>query len=194
LLRSWPFADPPATTVVLSRTAADAGVVLVVLRDAEGGWQFLDGREVGWHEASLVTLGRAVALDASVAAVWDLPPGWVAWRPNAAAPWGRARDDDAERSPHALVVRVEDTDVLVAVLDHRPRRWERLWLRIRARVRRSPSVGYALSTGWRPNEGGQAAGGSRVPRVPPAGPLAGSIELPEPQGDETPVVEGRVLP
>ena len=193
LLRPWPFADPPHTTVLFSRSAAREGVVHVVVRDLEGRWQFLDGREVGLHEARIVTLGRAVALDASVLELSDLPPGWVAWRPNASAPWGRARDDDEERSPHSLVVRAESTHVLVAVLDHRPRRWERVWLRIRARLRPSPTV-RATSSGWGPSERGQEGSGSRVPRVPPEVRSPARSSLAEPHGDEGQAVEGRGLP
>lgn len=77
------------------------------------------------------------------------------------------------------------------ILDHAPRWWERIWLRISLLVRRGaphgPVADQIEPTGphW-PDIDGIAGAGDRVPRRPPDAPLVGAISLPEPSStDET---------
>ena len=63
--------------------------ILAVYHDADdGAWQFIGGQ---WEQADiiLVCLEHAVARDASVASLADLPLGWGARREHADAPWER---------------------------------------------------------------------------------------------------------
>ncbi len=78
-----------------------------------------------------------------------------------------------------------------AVLDHAPRWWERIWLRVRLLMRGGADPqrldDLIGSTGLQPPDSDDAAGAAdRVPRRPPDTPLAGAVALPEPSSpDET---------
>lgn len=75
------------------------------------------------------------------------------------------------------------------VLDHEPRWWERIWLRLamlfHRRSARPPLDDRIEPSPPGPDRDGPAGAGDRVPRRPPETPLAGAIALPEPgAGDE----------
>ena len=69
------------------------------------------------------------------------------------------------------------------VLDHAPRRWERLWLRFRLLLRPGGPVSRPLDDAIGSIEphsldsDGATGAGDRVPRRPPDTPLAGAIVL-----------------
>ncbi len=71
------------------------------------------------------------------------------------------------------------------VLDHPPRLWERIVLRLRLLLRPGPSPLRLDDQAWLagpdgPHFGGPAGAGNRVPRRPPDEPLVGAIALLEP--------------
>jgi hypothetical protein len=86
------FANPEnikayTTTRVINEGAA----ILVVSHDEEdGAWQFLDGGELDYMVAIVVTLREIIDRDPSVAELADLPVGWIAERADLNSPWHRS--------------------------------------------------------------------------------------------------------
>lgn len=89
---AWPFADDPDVAVItLWRIIKGAAEIRLVSRgDVDDGmWQFLDGEEATTEDAAVVALQEMVDHDPSLRELGDLPPGWVAWRQDAASAWQR---------------------------------------------------------------------------------------------------------
>jgi len=86
---AWPFADPPDLAVVTVRSVIEDGrPILLVVHDADGEWQFLDGEDVTEEDARVVSLHFAISRDASLRSlVVSLPPGWQAWRSGPDQAW-----------------------------------------------------------------------------------------------------------
>ena len=65
-------------------------LILFVSHDEDDhGWQFHDDLNARPETARLVCLSHVLALDPALCALADLPPGWVAWRADAASAWRR---------------------------------------------------------------------------------------------------------
>jgi len=93
----WPFFDDKSTEVVsLKRILARKAAVLLVTRDDEGNWQFLDGEECSEEDAAFVTLGEMVQHDATLREVAALPPEFFAVRETVDGPWDVGWDGDDE--------------------------------------------------------------------------------------------------
>jgi hypothetical protein len=73
-MNPWPFADPK-NLAVLSTVGVMRGQepICLVTHDSDGSWQFLSGGVVLVAEALVVGLDEAVALDASLRELADLP-------------------------------------------------------------------------------------------------------------------------
>jgi hypothetical protein len=72
--------------------------ILLLSFDTDGYRQFLCGAPShDWREGRIIGLQEAIALDPSVAAIEDLPAGYVAHRDRIGGPWRRgpipAEDD-----------------------------------------------------------------------------------------------------
>ncbi len=63
--------------------------ILLVVHDADGDWQFLDGEVVDEAEGVAVHLAHIVDPRPELEVVADLPPGWAAERASAEAAWER---------------------------------------------------------------------------------------------------------
>lgn len=87
----WPADDLQNVAVItLEKILNRESPVLYVTHDAEDGmWQFLDGDEVNVEDARLLSLMEMVNLDSSLAQLFDLPQGWMAWRDNEESKWFR---------------------------------------------------------------------------------------------------------
>jgi hypothetical protein len=96
----WPFDQAPNVGALTVRAVLDGDPILFVSHDSDDdGWQFLDGREPDTREGRLISMGHALALDPTLRAVADLPPGWIAWRDHPDVGWSRAvnpRVDDED--------------------------------------------------------------------------------------------------
>ena len=57
-------------------------------------WAFLSGRETSVENGRVIGMGCALAMDASLREIVDLPPGWSAERTSVGAAWVRERDDE----------------------------------------------------------------------------------------------------
>ncbi len=97
----WPFADPPNTAVFTCwRILRGEEWIHYVAHDADdGAWQFHPHGFAPESEAAVIGLGEMVALDPTVAALADLPPGWCAWRDRKDEPWQRTEASGRMRLP-----------------------------------------------------------------------------------------------
>lgn len=91
----WPFDQPRnAATITVWPILRRIEPITFVSHDAsDHGWQFLNignDKAVNMADASVVGLEEIVDLDPSVLELADLPPGWCAWRSDAASPWNRS--------------------------------------------------------------------------------------------------------
>ena len=78
---AWPFPVPVETTVLVAPPVLlYREPVLSVKHDHEGDWHFSDGVSGHAEHAENSCLGCLVAGDATLAAVADLPRGWLAVR------------------------------------------------------------------------------------------------------------------
>jgi hypothetical protein len=94
----WPFDQAPNVGAITVRAVLAGDPILYVSHDADDhGWQFLDGREPDTREGRLTCMSDMLALDPSLRAVADLPPGWVAWRDRVGEPWSREINPRIER-------------------------------------------------------------------------------------------------
>ena len=87
----WPFADKPNVAVFTTKSVSSGkDPILFVSHDADdGAWQFLGSDELTEDSASVISLSSALRLDPTIAALADLPHGWIAHRVSASAPWRR---------------------------------------------------------------------------------------------------------
>ena len=89
-MSDWPFDQTPGTAALTVRAVLDGAPILHVSHDEDDhGWQFLDGQPIDVDEGRVISMDRALALDPSLRAVADLPPGWIARRSNPSEPWIR---------------------------------------------------------------------------------------------------------
>ena len=86
----WPFEAPSNTAAfTTARVAKEGRPILMVYHDHDGDWQFHCGFIEDGEKPSVFCLGCIYDLDPTVAAVADLPVGWMASRESVGAPWQR---------------------------------------------------------------------------------------------------------
>ncbi len=86
----WPFDQAPNVAAITVRSILDGAPILHVSHDADDdGWQFLDGRDVVMEDGRVIGMSTALRLDPSLREIADLPPGWIASRPDRDSPWVR---------------------------------------------------------------------------------------------------------
>ena len=90
----WRFCDPPNVAVFVAKSIAfgDDWIYFVGHNQEDGAWEFHP--KCGFapaNELAVLALRRVVEMDDAIAALWDLPPGWCAWRETKDAPWSRAK-------------------------------------------------------------------------------------------------------
>jgi hypothetical protein len=87
--KEWPFDQPRNFGVFCSRGIFEGGLpILLVARESDGSWQFLDGEAVRPEDTPvLVCLEDVYRLDESTAEVANLPKGWIAERPTKGGRW-----------------------------------------------------------------------------------------------------------
>ena len=85
----WPFPVSPDALVLTTKAVAfGGGVVVGVVHDEDGEWQFLDDPSVDMADLTIVHLVHVAGTRPELAALGDLPPGWEAWRDGSGG-WSR---------------------------------------------------------------------------------------------------------
>ncbi len=93
---NWAFEDPPNTAAVTMRQVVfESQPVLLVVRDAEAGWQFLTGGPFDVTDGLLVALKNVIEQDPSLTELADLPLGWEAVRESLGAAWHRRPSEES---------------------------------------------------------------------------------------------------
>jgi hypothetical protein len=78
-VNDWPFADPPDLGVITTQQALGGAPVRLVSHDEDdGGWQFLCGTTNDPDDGRVVHLSHVIGESPELAALADLPLGWVA--------------------------------------------------------------------------------------------------------------------
>ncbi|WP_081651605.1 hypothetical protein [Cupriavidus sp. WS] len=92
----WPFDSPPNVACLTVQSIVDGTKpILLVTRDQDDGmWQFLTGDVVNTAEAIAVSLKDMVLRDSTLLHLADVELGWMAWRDDRDAPWGRRVIED----------------------------------------------------------------------------------------------------
>jgi hypothetical protein len=91
----WPFDQAPDVAAVTSQDVLDgAPILLVVHYSDDHSWAFLDGVDFDFGQARRVAMKTIFAYDPSLAAIADLPPGWVARREAGSSQWQTAFDPE----------------------------------------------------------------------------------------------------
>src|SRR5215207_3151153 len=90
----WPFKDSPNVACFTTMKVLREGrpILLVTHDEDDGAWQFLCGTTNKSKDGLLIGLGEAFDLDPTVGELFDLPPGWRAWREAPDAPWHRSKN------------------------------------------------------------------------------------------------------
>lgn len=87
------FDDPSNTASIASSVVIDGTPILRVYHDFDKGWQFHGVPQSATPEnAKVVTLASMVQREVSIAALYDLPSGWMACREGAGSAWIRAKN------------------------------------------------------------------------------------------------------
>jgi hypothetical protein len=90
---SWLFQDPPNTTSITTEHVLRGEPIRYVYRDWDDGtWQFLPERITEVKDGRVVALSEMVKMDASLAELADLQPGWMARRRGPSGPWDRKKN------------------------------------------------------------------------------------------------------
>jgi hypothetical protein len=90
-MEEWKFDQAPNCAVFTLRQIIDGSIpVLHVSHDADDhGWQFLSLETPREEDAAIVGLSEILEMDPSLQELFDLPPGWRAWRRSIQDPWAR---------------------------------------------------------------------------------------------------------
>jgi hypothetical protein len=95
-MSAWPFDQSPKTAAVTTRQVLEEKkeVRIVVHYSDDHSWAFLCGTSEDEKDGRVIAMGEALAIDDSISAVADLPPGWKAWRTGRGAPWQKAKNEE----------------------------------------------------------------------------------------------------
>ncbi len=81
--------SPRLGVLTTAAVLAGAPILLVSHDEDDGGWQFTCGTTNEPADGRIVHLEEIVTMDPTVAAVADLPLGWVAFRSAVGGDWNR---------------------------------------------------------------------------------------------------------
>jgi len=90
---NWPFQDPKDLAVFTTKEVLEnRRPILIVTHDVEdGAWQFHSGDSMQESDARIISLDEALTIDPTIAALADMPTGWIASRTTPSHAWKRER-------------------------------------------------------------------------------------------------------
>ena len=80
--------------VYTTKSAVEGDPVLYVYHDDDGDWQFHTSDDPDLDDAILVSLKEIVKLDSSLNELYDLKPGWNAFRASKSDKWKRSNNEE----------------------------------------------------------------------------------------------------
>ena len=91
----WPFDQGPNVVALTTRQVLDLKYPIrqIVHYGDDASWAFLCGTTEEKSDYRLVHMEDVLKLDGSLRSIADLPPGWLAWRDDADAPWERSLEE-----------------------------------------------------------------------------------------------------
>lgn len=81
--------NPDMGAVTTCNVLSGAPVLMVSHDEDDGGWQFLCGTSSDPADGRIVHLASILAADPTLHELWDLPPGWIAFREVVGGQWTR---------------------------------------------------------------------------------------------------------
>ena len=86
---SWNFDQDKNVAALITRQVLQQGlpILQVIHFDDDHSWAFMCGTTSDAADTLLVSMEQAVALDASLHQIADLPPGYIASRASVDEPW-----------------------------------------------------------------------------------------------------------
>jgi len=87
----WPFDQSANTAAITTRFVLENNfpILSVVHYSDDHSWAFTCGATYAEADGRVISMAEALAIDPSLGAVADLPPGWTAWREAVHSPWTR---------------------------------------------------------------------------------------------------------
>jgi hypothetical protein len=104
----WPFDQAPRVAAITTCGVLDDGlpILRVVHYLADEDWAFTCGTTDDAADIRVVAMEEALALDATLVQIADLPPGWGASRPTSGGQWVRYKLPDERGRGHTLAGRI----------------------------------------------------------------------------------------
>ena len=89
----WHFDQPPDCVTRTTVHVMQRGAIITRAYhdESDHGWQFFPEHVTLTRDAMIVALREIVSVDPSITEIADLPPGWMAQRDSADAPWRRSQ-------------------------------------------------------------------------------------------------------
>ena len=94
---TWPFDQSPNVAAITTRyVLEDRLPVLRVTHYADDhSWAFVCGTTDAVEDGRVISMDEALAFDATLDSIADLPPGWTAWRERVGGSWYRFANEQA---------------------------------------------------------------------------------------------------
>ena len=95
-MNDWPFDQAPNVAAITTRQVIEDGLpILSVVHYAEDdSWAFVCGTSSATEDGRVIGMGTALQIDATLATIADLPPGWCAHRRAIGEAWTKQPNPD----------------------------------------------------------------------------------------------------
>lgn len=92
---SWPFDQAENVAAITTRQVIEDNfpVLNVIHYSHDHSWAFTCGTSNNTEDGRVISMGEVLKIDASLAEIADLPPGWCAFRDRDGGTWHRRRNE-----------------------------------------------------------------------------------------------------
>lgn len=99
-MSQWPFDQAPNVAAITTRQVIEDGlpILTVVHYSDDHSWAFVCGTSNATEDGRVIGMGTALKMDATLATIADLPPGFCAYRAAVGEPWMREPNTDEQAS------------------------------------------------------------------------------------------------